>query len=101
MECRLSSISVNSGRNLNFYNLQFIWMNFLNFLTAEHSPLAKQYYSRTNELCDKILKWTLIIEASCYVIPALTILVCGAIFYYVHDGHVEPQNLYMPLKTRY
>lgn len=77
----------------------FGW-NFSNFSTAEHSPLAKQYYSKTNELCDKILKWSLIIQASCYVIPALSILVCGAIFYYIHDGHVEPQNLYMPLKTR-
>lgn len=80
---------------------QFIWLNILNFSIGEHSPLAENLYLRTSELCDRILKWALIYQAFFYVSPGISILVGGAIYYYIHDGHVEPKNLYMPLKTRY
>lgn len=71
------------------------------FFVVEYSTSAEHLYLRTNESCERNMKWAMIIMHGAYLFPGLIILLGQTTFYHVRDGIVEPQNLYMPLRTRY
>lgn len=100
MKCSKYSISVSSRVKDLFSRFIFFSFDHFNFSPDERSSAAVQYL-KTNELCEKILKWTMIVQFSLYVIPSITFFVVGTIYYYIHDGHIDTKKLFMPTKTRY
>lgn len=80
---------------------QFLDFSFdhFNSMTDERSS-AEVKYLKTNELCEKLMKWAIITQLGLFLIPTSTYLVIGALFHYAHDGHIEKSKLYLPLKTR-
>lgn len=83
----------------NSFQFSFYLLKWFQFLIDKHTPSAILYL-KTNEFCENLMKWALIIQEGSFLIPALFFLVGGGLFYRIRDGHVETQNLYLPLKTR-
>lgn len=74
-------------------------INFLfRFFIDRHTSAAHSYL-KTNDLCEKFMIWSLIVQEVSYLGPSIILLVFGIIVHYVQDGHVEMKDLYMPLIT--
>lgn len=83
----------------NFLFSSFIRFELKIFFAAEHSSSAEHLYLGTNDMCERNMKWAMIILHATYVLPGVISLVGGSIF--DHDGHhIDAQNLHIPLKTR-
>lgn len=81
------------------FNFSFKSKNEFEILD-QSSPSAR-IYIRTNELCEKFIKWAIVFIGTSYVASTIVPIIIGVIFYWIKDGHVETKSLYLPLKMRY
>lgn len=58
-------------------------------------------YLRVNKLCEVFLKGVLILMETWSIGAPLVFIFIGMVYYYVHDGYVEADKLYMPLKMKW
>lgn len=58
----------------------------------------ERIYLRVNELSETFLKVTLIMMQIMYVVMSVVFIAVGALYYGIHDGHIEAGNLYTPLR---
>lgn len=75
-------------------------LNHIHFARTVKNTPSTRFYLETNELCEKLMKWSVILVQCSFLAPSLSLLVGGAIFYYIRDGYVRTENLYMPIRTR-
>lgn len=100
MEYNKSSIDVCKLILLRFYTVTMHCEYSCYRLTDENSPSAA-YYLRTNEFSEAFLKWALIAINSISLGTSYFSSAANAIFYYIRDGNVDMENLYLPMKLRY
>lgn len=66
----------------------------------ETTPSAK-IYAQANGLCEKFIKWSITFIGISYMASTLVPIVIGVFFFWIKDGYVETEKLYLPLKMRY
>lgn len=72
---------------------------FITFCTGENTPFAI-IYRRANELSEFFLKWVLIVMETMYTGNSLVFIAVEILFFYLHDGYIEAEKLYAPLKIK-
>lgn len=73
---------------------------FPNPLISDEAAPSAPIYLRANELCEKLIKWSIILVDVAYFVPTISLILGGIVFYKVNDGYVETTNLYLPLKLK-
>lgn len=73
--------------------------NFKCIFSDENTP-AVRIYVRVNIICEMIIKWSMIFILLTFVMSTSFTSVAGVIYHHLKDGHVEMENLYMPLKLK-
>lgn len=98
-ESRKYSISVIEKWRF-FVNLFSEKVNSNFFFFPDENTSSVRIYVRTNNLCELILKWSITVITVSYFVSTIFAIAAGALFYYLKDGHVKTENLYLPLKLK-
>lgn len=67
---------------------------------SDETTSSFRFYVKVNNLCERFIKWGVLILTTSYMASTLVAVAGGALFYYIKNGRVELENLYLPLKMK-